>query len=384
MDETRNKTTWFVRLDGTPRAQPALTPRPSAILQALLSVLAVVSLSGCLAAGTHYYAHDMPGELVAQANTNAQTIDFSRLSGSPPNSELIGPGDLLEITVAVGIDTRSVMTFPVRVNQDGIADVNEIGQIRLAGYELDEAEGVIAQVSQQRLLFKNPHVTVNMKRKRMNRIMVVGAVKKPGPVEIPASESSLLSVLFAAGGLAEDAGTTIQIRNLIDSPNSPDAIANGTGADILRTGYSANSPRSARVDLVTATQDGSISYHIGDGGVVMVEKRDPKAIHVIGLVRKPGMIEYPVNEDLRLFDALALAGYTSTQVANKVFVFRNSPSEGWVRIQCSISRAKRDEAHNVLLAPGDVVSVEQTPATILLEALQVIRIGVSGSLNPFL
>lgn len=384
MDETRNKTTWFVLLAGTPRTPPTLVPRPPAFQQAMLAMLAVVSLSGCLAAGTHYYAHEMPGELVAQANTNAQTINFSQLSGTPPNSELIGPGDLLEITVAVGIDIRSVMTFPVRVNQDGIADVNEIGQIRLAGYELDEAEGVIAQVSQQRMLFKNPHVTVAMKRKRMNRIMVVGAVKKPGVKEIPSSESSLLSVLFAADGLAEDAGTTVHIRNLIDTPDSPEAIANGGRADVLQTGYTSNSRRSVSVDLVTATQEGTNSYHIGDGGVVMVEKRDPKAIHVIGLVRKPGMIEFPVNKDLRLFDALALAGYTSSQVANKVFVFRNSPSQGWTRIQCSISRAKRDEAHNILLAPGDVVSVEQTPATVLLDALQVIRLGISGSLNPLL
>jgi polysaccharide export outer membrane protein len=347
-------------------------------------VFAVGLLTGCQTAGTHYYAHEIPDDVVAVSNSNAQTIDFSRLSGTPPNSQLIGPGDLLEVTIAVGIDTRSVMTFPVRVNQDGIADVNEIGTIRLAGYELDEAEGLIAQVSRERKLFKNPHVTVNMKRRRMNRIMVVGAVKDPGVKEIPASESSLLSVLFAAGGLAEDAGTTVQIRNLIEDPRSPGAIARGAQAGVLQTGYSSSAPRSARVDLVKATQEGTNSYYIGDGGVVMVEKRDPKAIHIIGLVRNPGKVEFPVNKDLRLFDALALAGYTSTQVANKVFVFRNSPTHGWVRIQCSLRRAKSDESHNVLLAPGDVVSVENTPATVLLEALQIIRIGVSGSVNPLL
>jgi polysaccharide biosynthesis/export protein len=424
MDETRNKTPWFV-LDRRTSNQPTSPARRQSrqpvlnlgakdgkttrhahakrvcsvrlrhisvsigsfgarINQTLVALLLVSVLTGCQTRGTHYYAHEIPGDVVALPNSNAQTIDFSRLSGSPPNSELIGPGDLLEVTIAVGIDTRSVMTFPVRVNQDGIADVNEIGTVRLAGFELDEAEGVISQASRQRGLFKNPHVTVNMKRKRMNRIMVVGAVKDPGLKSVPASESSLLSVLFAAGGLAEDAGTTVQIRNLVENPKSPAAIAGRPETGILQTGYSNSVPNSARVDLVKATEEGTNAYFIGDGGVVMVEKRDPKAIHVIGLVRTPGKVDFPVNKDLRLFDALALAGYTSTQVANKVFVFRNSPTQGWVRIQCSLSRAKSDETHNVLLAPGDVVSVENTPATVLLEALQIIRIGVSGSVNPLL
>ena len=116
-----------------------------------------------------------------------------------------------------------------------------------------------------------------------------------------------------------------------------------------------------------------------------MQKRDPKAIHVSGLVRKPGKIEFPVNQDLHLLDALALAGHTTTQVADKVYVFRNLPNQAErVRIQCSISKIKRSATDNIRLAPGDVVYVEHTVATVLLEALQVIRIGVTGSVNPLL
>jgi len=34
------------------------------------------------------------------------------------------------------------------------------------------------------------------------------------------------------------------------------------------------------------------------------------------------------------------------------------------------------------LAPGDIVKVQHTPATILMEAFQVIRVGVSSNLAP--
>ena len=42
--------------------------------------------------------------------------------------------------------------------------------------------------------------------------------------------------------------------------------------------------------------------------MVMVEKRDPLPVHVIGLVAKPGQITLPANQDLHLLDAIALAG----------------------------------------------------------------------------
>jgi hypothetical protein len=53
-------------------------------------------------------------------------------------------------------------------------------------------------------------------------------------------------------------------------------------------------------------------------------------------------------------------------------------------VKVSIHDAKRNAAANMLLQPGDVVSVEQTPGTIFLDALQIIRVGVTTSLSPLL
>jgi polysaccharide export outer membrane protein len=52
-------------------------------------------------------------------------------------------------------------------------------------------------------------------------------------------------------------------------------------------------------------------------------------------------------------------------------------------IQISLRKAKRSGKSNVRLGPGDIVSVEQTPATVLLEALQLIRVGVNGTAGLF-
>ncbi len=111
----------------------------------------------------------------------------------------------------------------------------------------------------------------------------------------------------------------------------------------------------------------------------MVERRDPKPIHVLGLVKKPDRYEFPVAEDLRLLDAIALASGTNNPLADKVYIIRNTPeSEEPTLIEASIKKAKRNGRADLRLAPGDIVSVEQTPTTSVYEAVRLIGFGVSG------
>ncbi|OYW24974.1 MAG: hypothetical protein B7Z55_00660 [Planctomycetales bacterium 12-60-4] len=68
-------------------------------------------------------------------------------------------------------------------------------------------------------------------------------------------------------------------------------------------------------------------------------------------------------------------------MANKVYVIRRNPKTNEsVIVNVSISSAKRDERANLRLSPGDVVSVEQTPATVMVNVLQrAIRLTIGGS-----
>ncbi len=139
------------------------------------------------------------------------------------------------------------------------------------------------------------------------------------------------------------------------------------------------------MNLGEAARSGqSSAYVLRDGNVVHVAKRSFKPIYVQGLVRKPGEFEYPFNQDLRMLDALALAGGTSNPVANQVLVLRQSPEKPEpVRIALSIQGAKGG-SDNLRLAPGDTVMVEQTTATVIVNAVQTFfRIGFSAALPMF-
>ena len=51
-------------------------------------------------------------------------------------------------------------------------------------------------------------------------------------------------------------------------------------------------------------------------------------------------------------------------------------------IEVSLSEAKRDSSRNIRLGPKDLVSVEHTPATVLLEVVKIVRFGLGASLTP--
>ena len=348
----------------------------------------LVSASGCAIGGNVISAEKLPMEFAAAHNENSQVLDLSKLAAGSVNSDLLAKGDTIEVNIIPGMSSKETFNWTVRVENDGSAQLPLIGSVSLGGRELEDAEAIITQACVQRNVFRAPSVNVNVKRKKMNRVTVIGAVKSPGVKMLPTGESDLLSALVAAGGLAENAGTHVEMRNIIEpGAQRNDSIASGAAGGIVPTGYATGSTpqKNVRVDLVSAAKEGTNGYYIGDGGVIMVEQRDPKAVHVGGLVKKPGRIEYPVSQDMYLLEVLGAAGWTSSQVADKVFVIRQVPGQAEpVVIQCSIDRAERETAHNVRLAPGDVITVKHTAATVVMEALNLVRLGLSASLSPLL
>ena len=238
-----------------------------------------------------------------------------------------------------------------------------------------------------------------MKEQRTNRIMVVGAVKKPAVYELPRGQCDLMSAISKAEGLDQTAGTQVVIRNLSRNQSGrPDSIAGATGDSIDTIGHQFDTASSGtdtiRIDLVSATKNGTGGYQLEDGAMVYVEKRDPEPLHVIGLVLKPGRFEFPIAEELRVTDAIALAGGVSSMAADKIFVIRRKPTEQnhknvdlsnpdrleTVVIKISLANAKQSARENLRLSPGDVVSVEQTPTTVLLELFKRASMNFGGTI----
>lgn len=360
-----------------------------------VALAVLVLLSGCGRGGHIYSPHSLPTELQAARAENAQTLDLSKLATYSMSNELIDRGDVLNVAISAGYGGEKIENMPVRVGEDGVANIPIIGRVMLAGIELPAAEQAVVSAAIERGLYRNPSITVTMNRRRTNQITVIGAVEKPGVYELPRGQSNLLAAIVAAGNLTEEAGTDVEIRrptragNPGAGPPADDRVAGGAQLTSYSPGASpASQPRVAaqpvshRINLVTAAQQGDGGQPLEDGDVIMIERRDPQPVHVIGLVAKPGQFELPFNQDVHLLDVIAMAGGVTLNVADKIHVIRQAPGrEQPAVISVSYKSAKSGSKDNIRLAPGDVVSVEETPVTVFVDTIRTFfRVGFSSAL----
>ncbi|MCA9083071.1 MAG: polysaccharide biosynthesis/export family protein [Planctomycetaceae bacterium] len=364
------------------------SPEPDAFHRLLskslsVAVFAVLLVTIGCQSGNFYYADSMPHSLRLTSQSNPQEADLSRLASASGGSETIGPGDVLEVSISASLSKDDQVTIPVRVSDDGTASVPDIGSVVLSGVEPHAAESLIRMEAIRKGLYRNPTVTVSVAHKKMNRVRVLGAVKEAGTYELTPNASDVVSAIAAAGGLSEDAGENVEIRNPLGLGSRPGGSGQTPYSTVSSSGEES-SMSSYRINLISAAKSGTNSYVVQDGGVVMVEKRDPATIKVLGLVHKPDEYPFPVGKDITVLGAIALAGGTNNQLADRVYVIRPlSNSSDPAVIQVSIRKAKKSGKSNILLGPGDIVSVEQTPGTVLMQAMELIRFGVSGTAPLF-
>lgn len=353
-----------------------------------LVVWAAVSLGGGCA--HNLTPGELPTEYQAPVAQGVNRLDLSKLAQYSVNSQRIERGDVLEISIMVDSDAIEPITAPVRVLEDGQGNLPQIGPVSLAGLELEEAEQAITAAAIGRNLYRNPHITVTMKQQRMNRVTVLGAVTSEGVHELPRGSSTLLAALVAAGPLTEEASPDIEIRHAPRGPSAPGVpaavqprVAGGAPGPFQ---VAAGQPLESRhINLISATQEANVHQELSDGDVVMVAKQPPRTYHVLGLVQKPGPQELPSDRDVRVLDAIAEAGGPNSLVADNILIIREVPENPEpIRIRTSIDQAKQDGSSNVRLAPGDIVSVEQTPVTFVWDLLRnVVRLGIGGNVSVF-
>jgi polysaccharide export outer membrane protein len=353
----------------------------------------LLAATGCHQAGL-YHAGSLPPDFVAPRVSSLHNVDFSRLARSVGNSDVLYPGDVVEVTIATGLEEDEPLSSKLRVTEQGVVNVPLVGSVPIAGLALTQAEEAIRAESIRRGAYVNPNVSVLLSSKKSNRVTIVGAVEEPGTYEIPASSSDVLAALVQAGGLTEDAGTVVEIRHppttRAPHPSGPDGVAMGGNANPQLASFQSNAPttvsnRTLRIDLERATEDQAADLHLEDGSTVMVMKKPKRYIHVIGLVKKADQFEIPEDQELRLLDAIALAGGRTMEIADEVQIVRQVPGRQQpVVIEASISEAKRNGASNLRLAAGDVVSVEETPVTFVVGTIRdLMRFGFSTAIPMF-
>ena len=116
------------------------------------------------------------------------------LSRGGPRDYRIGSEDLLDVQV-FGVDQLS---RTVRVNSRGVISLPLIGSLEVAGMTAQEAESYITRRLADSYL-QNPQVSLFIKEFTTQRVIVEGAVARPGVYPLK-GQSTLLTALALAGG----------------------------------------------------------------------------------------------------------------------------------------------------------------------------------------
>jgi polysaccharide biosynthesis/export protein len=333
----------------------------------------------CLAAGCQsniYKASRLPPELAAPPWESSRAVDLSQLARPRVSNEQVFVGDTLEVAISTGLERQVPNRWLLRVADDGSVMVPLVGPVRVDGMVLPHAEMAIRDVSIARGIYVQPQVSVRLVDRRSVRVSVVGEVENPGDYELPLAQADLLAAISMAGGLkSETAGELIEITH----PPTPHQVQQASYAGDSRQ---PSGNRTVRVNLHEVSAGRGGDFHLENGSVVMVAKQPPRTFSVIGLVRRPGQYEGLNDQDIRLLDALAIAGGRNLELADKVRIFRTvDGSDQPVVIQASVRDAKGGGPANIRLAPGDVVSVEETPLTFTLETIRsVLGFGITAPL----
>jgi len=297
-------------------------------------------------------------EATAGSSSSDQITEINRniaaaasLGGSAaPSDYQIGPEDLLEITlfnVTGETDGRMTpRTVTVRVSQDGIISLPLLGELNTKGLTIAGLEKTLRQRYDK--YFYNPQVGVLIKEYRQ-RVSVIGAVQKPGIVELTGPKT-VTEILAFAGGVAPNAGNQVHIYR--QTPN-------GRESHVIDLSVLANN-----ASLINAQNVGLITMPVQPGDVINVPPAG--TFFVDGAVKRPG--PYPLGRSYSLTQALATAGGVDPELnSSDITIFRRKGSSNMESISVDYAAIVAGSAVDPQIEQDDVIVVPMNTVKYLVK-----------------
>jgi polysaccharide export outer membrane protein len=254
---------------------------------------------------------------------------------------LVGPDDVLTISIFEWELADETKTLDFRVSETGAISIPVLGPVTVAGQSLQQIQKAIEESLGKSGILQQPRVAVVIKEFRSRRISVVGAVPSPGVYALHRNVSTLLDMLTLAGGPNQDAGRAAHIIRSSDGPG-----------ESLRLTVDLNA--------LLAGGDEALNPVLCDGDVVYVPRA--QLVYIYGEVKQAG--GYALRESLCLLDAIALAGgFGELADRNDCRLIRRSGGTEQV-VPVNIGRVERGRAPNLELRENDFIFVPKSPALI--------------------
>lgn len=334
----------------------------------LLVGLLLLPFVGCaptyreLAPGTVLMIDPQP-QSSAVVERQVDTIPSLTPEPAPPSAYLIGPGDLLAITVygRPELGSTATTTGPggSRVDETGSVRLPLVGSVTLAGLSATQAEEQLR--SAYLPLLKEPWITVNVVEHRSRPLYLFGSFKKAGIVYMD-RPLTLLQGLALADGIDNNAG--------------------------LRSARLSRGGKVQPVDIYELLANGdqrqNVWLHPGD--TIYLPDKSVEQVFIFGAVNKAGQVSM-INGQLSLAQAIAASTPLSTGYDfRNVRIIRSLSATKGELLVIDFDRIMRGQAPPFMLANGDIIYLPRTRLGSWNDAIAEILpslTAISSLLQPF-
>lgn len=265
--------------------------------------------------------------LVIGISIGYSAVSLAQASNGAHESLLIGPGDLLQVTVLGEPD----LSQRVRVRDSGELSLPLIGNVEVRGLSASDAATAIAGKYVQGQFLKHPEVSVFIEEYATQSVSVLGQVEKPGLVSI-STPRSLVDVLAMAGGLTDVADRHITIERGGNSRGVAEVFLSNRADDAL----------NANVDIFP-------------GDRILVPRAG--VVYVLGDVGRPGGYVMQNNSRITVLQAIAMAaGVNKTASVARARLIHNTNGQYRER-DLPLKDIEEGKAPDELLQADDVIFI---------------------------
>lgn len=352
--------------------------RPICRLRLPCAVLLALALTGCYAPlhKSGIPATVLPDTFRMPLRVTGPRLNLANLVVPPPADYLLGPNDVLEVSIPGLLPGVENPPMKVRVMANGDIQLPLVGAVNVLEMNLLQAQQAITKAYADGFL-QNPRVNVSLAEKSTIDVVVMGEVKQPGIQSLPKYQNDVGHALAAANGLTELAGDVIEVHRRVQPverlPVRPDEfdeydLDRDDPKKILRIplrGMPGLALNHADVALVP-------------GDVVVVPSRRAEVFWVVGKLNATNAVRFQVGDrdrelgvglvlprerEIDVVTAVAMAGYLDPiDSPTTVTVHRAVPGQSTMLIYVDLMEARHNPQATVLVRAGDIIYLNPDPA----------------------
>lgn len=335
---------------------------------------------------------------VSVSNDNNGKLDAlraQRREDAFANKLAIGPGDVIEVTVA---HVPELNKYKIRVSQDDTIDVPLAGVVQVGGLTEEDLRQVLYQRLEKPV--KDPQVEVFVDQYYSREVAVVGMVQKPGLYSITSRSDTILDMVDRAGGMTNEASSRLLFipasaagnaqrlaltkalaepsertatrvepaaaneslpkREMAEGPDRIDPVPTAgdppdspaTGSTRLVSLLGATDPID--VDLTSAAREGKLDIAVRPGDTIIVPAAGE--VMVDGWVANPGA--FRIVPGMTALSAVSAAG--GALFSQTAEVLRTNPDGSRRSLVADLAKVKSGEEADIPVQAGDVVFVRRS------------------------